>query len=385
MRRAIGGCNVGVEINGFCETRFLPLRDAFAANFADGLELGASLALTHRGRMVVDLWAGHAEAERTRPWQKDTIVLVTSTTKIVMTIAALIVIDRGLLDPDAPVARYWPEFAQGGKQAVTVRDVLTHQAGVPGLDPPVPLATACDWNAMMARIAAEPHWFGGERRICYHLHTYGFLLGELIRRVDGRRPAQFVREELTAKAGVDFQIGVTDMSDLQRMAIPQIPQGAFDLEGFAGKLYDTIVDAASAQALGAELPSSNGWTNARAIARACAIVASGSAVDGAHFLSAQTIAAAGAEQAYGQCPYLGWIRFGLGFGIDSKEFPAPSPTSMHWGGFGGSMGIMDPRAGVSFGYAPNNFVVPSIIDGQIEPDLRQRRLHNVLADILPAL
>ena len=376
-----------VEINGFCDARFLPLRDAFLANFADGLEIGASLALTHRGRVVADLWAGHADAGRTCPWQKDTIVLVTSTTKIVMSIAAWIVIDRGLLDLDAPVAHYWPEFAQGGKEAVTVRDVFTHQAGVPGLDPPVSWATACDWNAMTTRIAAEPHWFGGERRICYHLHTYGFLLGELIRRVDGRRPAQFVREEIAQKAGVDFQIGLTDMSDLQRMAIPQIPEGAFDLEGVAGKLYDTIclTDLGSWESLAAEMPSSNGYTNGRAIAKACAIVANGGALDGVRYLSASTIAAAGAEQAYGQCPYLGWIRIGLGLGIDSKEFPAPSPTSMHWGGFGGSMGVMDPRVGVSFGYAPNNFVVPSVSNGQLEPDLRQQRFLRVLTDLLPTL
>lgn len=365
----------------------MPVRDAFVANFADGLEIGASLAVTHRGRVVADLWAGHVDAGRTRPWQKDTIVLVTSTTKILMSIAAWIVIDRGLLDLDAPVARYWPEFAQGGKEAVTVRDIFTHQAGVPGLDPPVSLATACDWDAMTTRIAAEPHWFGGGRRICYHLHTYGFLLGELIRRVDGRRPAQFVREEIAQRAGVDFQIGLADLSDLQRMAIPQIPEGAFDLEGIAGKLYDTIclAEFGSPASLAAEMPSSNGYTNGRAIAKACAIVANGGTLDGVRYLSARTIAAGGEEQAYGQCPYLGWIRIGLGMGIHSKEFPAPSPTSIHWGGFGGSMGVMDPRAGVSFGYAPNNFFVPCVTNGQLEPDLRQKRLHNALVDLLPTL
>jgi len=378
---------MAVEINGFCDARFLPLRDAFAANFADGLEIGASVALTHRGEVVVDLWAGYLDAERTRPWQKDTIVLVGSTTKLIMSLAALIVIDRGLLDIDAPVAQYWPEFAQGGKAAVTVRDVLTHQAGVPGLEIPVSLATACDWNAMIGRIAAEAHWFGGERRICYHLHTYGFLVGELIRRVDGRQPAQFVREEIAQRAGVDFQIGLRDLSDLSRMAIPPIPDGAFDVEGFPGKLYATIDlrEFGSVESLAAEMPSANGYTNGRAIAKACGIIANGGTLGGVRYLSAPTIAAAGAEQAYAQCPYLGWLRMGLGFGIHSKEFPAPSPTSMHWGGFGGSIGIMDPRAGISFGYAPNNFVVPAVTDGQIEPDVRQKRFHEVLVEVLSAV
>jgi CubicO group peptidase (beta-lactamase class C family) len=374
------------EVHGFCDVSFLQMRDAFLANFEEGLDIGASLAMTYRGRMVADMWAGHADPERTRLWAQDTIVPVASTTKIMIMIAALIVIDRGLLDLDTPVARYWPEFSQGGKEAVTVRDALTHQAGVPGFEIPLTSAEACDWEAVTARIAAEPHWFGGERRICYHFHTYGFLIGELIRRVDGRRPRQFLREEIFDKVGADFQIGVSaDM--MARMAMPAVPNDAFNLTGFGGKLANSIdmADAFSWERMSSENPGGNGYGNGRAIARACAIVANGGELGGSLFLSPQTIALAGAEHAYGECPYIGPIRLGLGFGIDSKEFRAPTPTCMHWGGFGGSLGVMDPKAGVSLGYAPNNWVPPDTSSGKIAIDLRLARFLDTLAGLLPTL
>ena len=375
------------DIQGYCDVGFLPLRDAFLANFEDGLEIGASLAATHRGRMVADMWAGYADPERTRLWQHDTIVPVASTTKIMLMIGALIAIERGLLDLDAPVAHYWPEFAQGGKEAVTVRDVLTHQAGVPGLEIPLTSAEVCDWTAATGRIAAERHWFGGERRIRYHALTYGLLVGELIRRVDGRRPRQFLSEEIFDRVGADFQIGLASPAELSHTAVPAIPAGAFELNGIAGKLLNSVdrTDSRSWGRMSSENPSTGGYTNGRAIARACAIVANGGECNGARVLAPETIALAGAEHAYGACPYLGPMRLGLGFGLDSKEFPAPSPTSMHWGGFGGSYGLMDPKAAFSLGYTPNNWVVPDVSSGQLVIDRRLARFRDVLSKLLPTL
>ena len=147
------------QIHGVCDQRFQPLKDAFQANFDTGLELGASLALTYQGKTVVDLWAGWADLERTRPWERDTLVRVCSTAKIAAILSLLMLIDRGLVELDAPVARYWPDFAQGGKGGVTIRDALTHQGGVPGFDPPVSRDLLLDWDAAAARLAAEPHWF----------------------------------------------------------------------------------------------------------------------------------------------------------------------------------------------------------------------------------
>jgi CubicO group peptidase (beta-lactamase class C family) len=379
---------MSIEIHGFCDERFLPLKSAFAANFDAGLELGASLALTHRGEAVVDLWGGWADVEQTRPWEKDTIVSVASTTKVATIIITLMVVDRGLLDLDAPIARYWPEFAQGGKAEVTVRDAFTHQAGVPGLEPAAPFEALYDWTAMTGRIAAQPHWFGGERRIIYHIFTYGFILGELIRRVDGRLPAQFFREEVAEKAGADFQIGLTSKADLTRLAArrraapgePAQPPSPLLLRFVQGN-GPLPRGPESWEQLSAGLPSGGGFANGRSIARLCAILAMGGELDGVRYMSPATVEEAATEQAYGECPYLGVVKFGLGFGLDSKEFPAASPTTFGWGGVGGSWALADSRTGVSLGYAPNNWDVPW--DGVVDP--RHIPLGDALSSVLGGL
>ncbi len=373
------------EISGFCEARFRPLETAFRANFADGLELGASLGVTHRGRTVVDLWGGWADIEQTQPWRDDTVVIVTSTTKILLITAVLMLVDRGLIELDAPVARYWPQFAQGGKAGVTLRDALTHQGGVPGWDPPVAFEALEDWEAITERVAAEPHWFDGQRRVVYHAFTYGFLLGEVIRRVDGRRPARFVAEEITGKAGADFQIGLQSKSDLSRLAQvrppeqapPEPPPGSV-----LARLRQSVMpgDPTRWERLSADIPASNGYANGRSIARVCAILAMGGELDGQRFLSRQLIEEAAREQVFGDCPYLGPLRLGLGFGLHSSFWPAPSPTCFHWGGYGGSWGLMDMSTGVSLGYAPNNFLVDL---EDVSP--RLKRFSDTLAALLPDL
>ena len=376
-----------VEIQGHCDERFLPYRDAFRANFDAGLEIGSSLAVTHRGKLVVDLWAGFADPARTIPWREDTIVPVASTTKIILNIGVLVALDRGVLDLDQRVAHYWPEFAQGGKSAVTVRDAVTHQAGVPGLDPPMSNAQAIDWLAATARVAAEPHWFSGERKICYHAQTYGFLVGELIRRADGRGPRQFLTEEVLAKARADLLLGLESYDVLKRLARLAMPTQGLNVGGIGGKLLNAVdqTDAASWARACADNPGGNGFGNGRSIALVCGIVGNNGVWDGQRILSPEIIALAGTEQAYGPDPYLGTIRWGLGFGLDSKEFPAPTPTSMHWGGFGGSWGLMDPRAQVSLGYTPNNWVVPEGVNDQLKLDARLQRFIEVSARLLPGL
>ncbi len=377
---------MSTEIHGFCEPQFTPFRDAFEANFAEGLELGASLGVTWRGRLVAELWAGFADPERTRPWQQDTIVPVASTTKIMVMIAAAMVIERGLLDLDAPVAQYWPEFAQGGKAAVTVLDALTHQGGVPGFDVQISDDELCDWTKATARLAAEPHWFGGERQICYHFSTYGFLVGELIRRVDGRGPRQFLTDEIFSKVGADFLIGLTPEA-VSRVASLKMPADAWQGEGMLKRMIDSVDMSTSHtwQRLAAEQPSGNGYTNGRSIALAGAIIANGGLAGGERLLSPATIALAGREHAYGPDPYLGMMRIGLGFGIDSAEFPAPVPTAMHWGGYGGSACVMDPVSSLSCGYAPNNWVVPEMPDGQLAQDRRVVRFSDAFRAVAAAL
>ena len=336
-----------IEICGYCDERFQPLREAFVANFDAGLELGASLALTHQGKPVVDLWAGWADPEQTRPWEEDTIVSVTSTTKIMTIICLLMVVDRGLIELDAPVARYWPEFAQGGKQAVTVRDALTHQAGVPAYDPVLTFEDLRDWDKVTANIAAQVHRFGGKKQVCYHLATFGFILGELIRRVDGRRPARFFREEIAEKIGADFSIGLGAKGDLKRVAEvryaderlppPEDPLMVYLLASFL------FAPDQSWESRSLEQPSGNGFGNGRSIARVCAILAMDGQLDGERYLSKSMVDEAAREQVFAEDPYMGWVSYGLGFGLHSAMFRAATPTSFHWGGYGGSWGLMDRR------------------------------------------
>ncbi len=207
-----------VEPHGDCDARFLPLKQAFAENFEAGLELGASVAATWRGEPVLDLWAGWADVAQTRPWERDTLVPVSSTTKIMVTLCVLMLVDAGRIDLDAPIATYWPDFAAGGKDRVTVRDFFTHQAGAPGFTPPIKASLFLDWEASTVRLAAEDHWFDGERRTIYHGPTYGLIGGELVRRVDGRPPVQFFHEEVAAPADLDFYLGLADVPDPSRVA-----------------------------------------------------------------------------------------------------------------------------------------------------------------------
>jgi CubicO group peptidase (beta-lactamase class C family) len=377
---------LAIEIHGFCDERFLPLKDVFAANFDAGLELGASLALTHQGTTVVDLWAGWADLARTKRWERDTIVLVASTTKLTVTLSTLMLVDRGFLDLDAPVARYWPEFAQGGKGGVTVRQALSHRSGVPGLDPPVTLEMLLDWDVMAGRIAAEPHWFEGVPRVAYHWGTYGYLMGELIRRVDGRGPRQFFEDEIARKLGCDVQVGLTDKADLARLAEVQWgepPPPSLDADPVALKMIASTPFSTDTcwESLSYENPGGNGFANARSIARLAELVALGGEVDGVRYLSREIVAEACREQVFDTCPYIGPISMGLGLGrYHAEAFPFLTRETVGWGGLGGSNAFMVTDAGVTMGYAPNNFILEPHPVG-----VRQQPLAHALEGILPTL
>jgi CubicO group peptidase (beta-lactamase class C family) len=371
-----------VEIHGFCDERFQPLRDALVANFADGYEVGASLAVLLHGESVLDIWAGHTDASRTRPWERDTIAPVASVTKIATALCMLMVIDRGLVDLDERVATYWPEFAQAGKRHVTVRDALSHCAGVPGLDPPVPLETMQDWAGITARIAAEPHWFGGERQFRYHYSIYGHILGEIIRRVDGRRPQRFFREEVALPGGIDFQIGPRSDAERDRVArVSRFGQPSPFTDPTYLRVVATIsppVDHGSWEYLCVGSPSGGGLSNGRGIARLAAIFANGGVLDGRRYIAKALVDEASSEQVFAHDPVLGAMRMGLGFGLDNELWPAPAPTSFHWGGNGGALILADQSVGLSFGYAINNFCVGG-------EDLRFRRLWGALGEVIASI
>ena len=209
------------DINGSCDKRFEAVRQALAECLDSGEELGASIVLDLDGDVVIDMWGGHRDEARTQPWVSDTITNVWSTTKTVTSLAALMLVDRGRLDVDAPVATYWPEFAAAGKEGVLVRHLLAHTSGVSGLDQPAAVDDLYDWDKSTSRFAAQAPWWEPGTASGYHALNFGHLIGEVVRRISGKSLKQFVADEIAGPLSADFQIGAVE-SDWDRIA-PVVP------------------------------------------------------------------------------------------------------------------------------------------------------------------
>ena len=361
-----------VEVQGHCDTRFSAVRDAFAKNFREGREVGASFAATVDGESVVDIWAGHADAARTRPWERDTIVNVYSTTKVMPAIAALILVDRGSIDLDAPVARYWPEFAQAGKEKLPVRYLFSHMSGLAGFEEPITLETLYDWDECTSLLAAQAPWWEPGARCGYQAMTHGYLLGELVRRVTGRSLGTFFREEVAQPLGADFHIGLDASLDARVGELIPPPEEGWAEEPEPGSIGaklgnpavgDALVAASRTRAWrAAEIPAVNGHGNARSVARIASAMACGGAVDGVRLMARETVDQAIEEQIEDfdlTVPEMR-VRYGLGFALrcDSIWMPnlGPSLRAFFWGGYGGSFCVMDPDARVSYGYVMNRML-----------------------------
>ncbi len=353
------------DIGGWVETDFEPVLDAFSDNFDTRGEVGAAVCVYVDGRPVVDLWGGAADATSGRAWSSDSVVLVYSATKGVTSVCANLLIERGLLDPAATVARYWPEFAAAGKEAITVAQFMSHQAGLPLVEGDFTLAEALAWEPIVQALAAqEPIWPPGTRH-GYHMRTFGWLVGELVRRVDGRTVGTFWRDEIAEPLGLDFWIGLPEAieSRVARLVPPKDDLGAL-LKQFPDLLlarvfpnpgdlfnYDEMWNSRELHA--AELPSSNGIGDARSLARMYASCIG--EIDGVRTLSDPTVAAATVEQACGKDKVLGTQScFGLGFML-GNSFGAANPASAFGhAGAGGSLAFADPAARLGFGYVMND-------------------------------
>ncbi len=358
------------RIDGECESRFAAVRDTFARSFETG-EVGAALAVTIAGRPVIDLWGGHRDAARRQPWTRDTLVNVYSTTKGMTALCANRLAERGRLDLDAPVARYWPEFAAGGKQQVLVRWLLSHQAGVAALREDVPLAKRFDWSFWTEALAAEAPWWEPGSQHGYHALSFGHLVGEVVRRVDGRSLGNFFRQEFSEPLGLDFHIGLAEQDDArvaELLAAPPSPPGAPSLFAAARKQPRSLVgrvfgnptievgDVNTRAWRAAEIPAINGHGTARGLARIYGALASGGVLDRVQVLSPGQIARANSEQAMGLDAVLKPLhsRFGLGFMLTQPMIPfGPNPRSFGHPGFGGSIAFADPDAQLGFAYTMN--------------------------------
>jgi len=317
------------------------------------------------GQAVVDVYGGFADQARTRPWRPDTIVNAWSTTKTVTSLAVLMLADRGLVDLDAPVSRYWPEFAASGKEGVLVRQVMSHSSGVSGWDAPFALADLYDLGRSTSALAAQAPWWEPGTVSGYHAYTFGQLLGEIVRRVTGQSLTEFVRGEIAGPLEADFGIGA-QRADWPRCAevIPPPPVG-FDLSALdRGSVMVKTVSAPVTDPLAANTPSwrlaelggVNGHGNARSVARMLSVLALGGAAGGVRLLSPDTIGQVFREQVHGPDLVLSLpLRWGIGYALpDPAGVPfIPPGRTCFWGGWGGSMIIMDTDRRLTISYLMN--------------------------------
>lgn len=367
-------------IQGQCDGRFAEVREQFERNFAERGELGASVCVTVDGEPVVDLWGGTRDEATGDPWQADTVNVVMSCSKGVAALCGNMVLERGQLDLDEPVARYWPEFAANGKDSVLVRHVFTHQSGVAHVTDEVPEGGLCDWPTWVRLMErTTPYWEPGTR-VGYHAMTIGNLIGELLRRVDGRSIGTFLREEVTEPLGVDCWMGLPE--EHEHRVAPSIP---FDLDapGVPPELVEAAKNPApimravlfnngnwffnwdTREAHAGELPSCGMITNGRGLAGVYTPLANGGAIDGVRLVRAETIAGMryaractdvdvtlGNQTAYTLGFSKSWMGGthpsgigGNGVTIGEDAFGTP--------GLGGQVGFADPHHRMAFGYTMN--------------------------------
>jgi CubicO group peptidase (beta-lactamase class C family) len=380
-------------INGDCEPRFARVGEEFERNFAERGDVGASVCVTHEGETVADLWGGVADPATGAAWQRETASVVWSCTKGAAALCAHMLVSRGKLDLDAPVASYWPEFAQNSKKQMPVRMLLNHHAGLAAMREPLPPGAFYEWDVITSALAAQaPFWEPGTRH-GYHALTFGHLIGEVLRRIDGRSPGTFFREEVAQPLGIDFWIGLPEAEE-PRIA-PNIGHDApSESDPIPLALMTSMTEPDSLQALvygnhggvldpgecntrvfhAAEIPAANGIANARGLAGMYRPLALGGAyknvrlVDEGAIPGMSAVASAGID-AFGLAP----TRFALGFvkGIDNRrqrpgdqESVLLSESAFGHLGFGGSFGFADPGGRFSIGYTTNKQIAMQVLDAR---------------------
>lgn len=355
------------QVQGTCPEKFASLKKVFQEQLDSTNELGASIAVNIDGEEIVDIWGGFKDVEKKDPWDKDTIVNVWSSTKVFSALAVLMLIDQGKLDAFEKVSKYWPEFAQNGKENVEVRHCLSHATGVSGWAEPVTAEIVCDLAKSTDMLAKQAPWWEPGTASGYHSLNMGHLLGELVRRVAGKSLTQFIAEEIAAPVDADFQLGAPE-SDWSRIApVVPPPPPAFDFNAIpkdsilAKTLFNPPMDATVAMKpvwRKAEIGAANGHGNARSMNRMASIVSLGGTAKGKQFLSQKTMDLIFQEQTNGIDQVISLpLRFGVGFGLPSNEgetswLPQTGKVCF-WGGWGGSIVLMDVGRKLTITYAMN--------------------------------
>ena len=352
-----------IPIGGHCDPKFAAVRAALEANMAAGEEVGAAVSVVIEGETVVDLWAGYRDRARSDPWRADTITCMMSVGKAVAALCVLRLIDQGRIALDEPVATYWPEFAQGGKEAITVRTVLGHLASLPFADAAPPGSLYQPGVVIDAIAAQTPEWPPGSTP-CYHSFTYGFLCAELVRRVDGRSISQYLRAEISTPLGAEYWHGLTDDKLALCAEFIETP-GTPSLEGIkrnpasplnrAWQPMPRDEDFNSRNWRQGEFPSASGHGNPRGVARLFGALANGGSLGGFRLLSPELVETATTPLWDG----MEWMtqrhfRMGLGFLVSCPPFSmGGKPRNFGHGGIGGALGFGDPVRKLGFSYCGN--------------------------------
>jgi CubicO group peptidase (beta-lactamase class C family) len=379
------------EVNGYCDERFIEAKEIFEQSISSGFELGCAITLEIEGEVVLDLWGGHANLEKTEKWKKDTIVNVFSTTKGMASMCLLQLVEKGLIDLDAPVSQYWPEFASNGKEVIPVRYLLCHKSGLCGVREPLDHGSFTNWELICSELAKqEPFWEPGTSH-GYHALTFGHLVGELVRRVSGKTIGKYFNDEIAKPLDLDFWIGLPEdkfsrvtniqpnipgllqkimmpiLSRIPRFAAPRLIRMLLDMQdpttasGAAFnnpqmKMDPENMEANTREWRMAEIPAANGHGTARSIAKLYGALAIGGSRDGVHVLNPETIEMARQTESDGKDLVLGHIhtRFGLGFMLGTEDVSmGPNKNSMGHGGAGGSLGFADIDNKISLGFTMN--------------------------------
>lgn len=348
-----------VPVHGFVEPGFESVREAFAANLAEGLDTGASFAVVQDGRVVVDLWGGHADRNGERPWQKDTLANVWSTTKGLASLCVAMLVDRGRLSYEQTVASLWPEFAAAGKETLTVAEVLSHQGGLSGFTDQVTVADYAGHDAMAAKLAAQEPMFATGRS-GYHAITHGFLTGEIVRRTAGRSLGRFFAEAVAGPLAADAWIGLPESEEgrvAEMVPAPRVPVALPPHPAARAALANPPLDAEVPNQRwwrACEIPSVNAQANARALATVYGMLARGGEAGGRRYLSQATLDEATRPRVEGKDLVLGVpSRWAAGFSLNDGVTYGPNPRSFGHSGWGGSFGCADPDAALGIAYAMN--------------------------------
>jgi CubicO group peptidase (beta-lactamase class C family) len=376
-------------IEGYCDERFLEAKTLFEKNINNGFELGGAVSVELKGKKIIDLWGGYTDQAKTIRWEENTIINVFSTTKGIAAICLLQLIEKGLLDLDKPVATYWPEFSENAKENIPVRYLFCHKSGLCGIKTPLKTGAFTDWNLICSELAKQSTFWEPGTAHGYHGLTYGYLIGELLRRIDGRTIGTYFREEIADPLDIDFWIGLPDsefhrvsdiypakpgliekllpiLTKLPKSFFPNRLQILFDFNDTStptGAAFNNpkisngdIFEANTSAWRQAEIPAANGHGSARSIAKLYGILANGGTRNEVHVLNPETIEIGRTTQSEGKDLVLGNMhtRFGLGFMLGTKDVSmGPNINSFGHGGAGGSLGFADPDNNISLGFVMN--------------------------------